>query len=190
MALIFRQRRRCLPASGALKTGTAVSFEIMMTRRERGGKAASRTRPDTRKPRGRPRGVGRRDPTGSGSGALRHGDGLRHSGALRHGDGLRHSGALRHTERAGAAGLYAVAFVAGFVDVDAITLSSLNLFSDGSINAGVAVTAAGIAYLAAAAFKLALLGFLGGRGMLLQYGPLVFAPAFGVAAGLVVFAVP
>jgi uncharacterized membrane protein (DUF4010 family) len=94
------------------------------------------------------------------------------------------------SERAGAAGLYAVAFVSGFVDVDAITLSSLNLFSDGSIDAEVAVTAAGIAYLAAAAFKLALLGFLGGRGMLLQYGLLVCAPAFGVAAGLLVFAVP
>lgn len=94
------------------------------------------------------------------------------------------------SERAGAAGLYAVALVSGFVDVDAITLSSLNLFTDGSISAGVAVTAAGIAYLAAAAFKLALLGFLGGRGMLTQYGPLVLAPAAGVAAGLLLFAFP
>lgn len=94
------------------------------------------------------------------------------------------------SERAGASGLYAVAFVSGFVDIDAITLSSLNLFNDGSISAGVAVTAAGIAYLAAAAFKLVLLGFLGGRGMLAQFGPLVAAPAVGVAAGLVLFAVP
>lgn len=94
------------------------------------------------------------------------------------------------SERAGASGLYAVALVSGFVDVDAITLSSLNLFTNGSISAGVAVTAAGIAYLAAAAFKLCLLGFLGGRGMLMQYGPLVLAPAAGVAAGLLLFALP
>jgi uncharacterized membrane protein (DUF4010 family) len=93
------------------------------------------------------------------------------------------------SERAGAGGLYAVAVVSGFVDVDAITLSSLNLFNAGSIGAGVAVVAVGLAFLAAAAFKLMLLGFLGGRAMLAQYGPLVAAPAIGVAAGLLLFAV-
>jgi uncharacterized membrane protein (DUF4010 family) len=93
------------------------------------------------------------------------------------------------SERAGAGGLYAVAVVSGFVDVDAITLSSLNLFNAGSIGAGVAVVAVGLAFLAAAAFKLMLLGFLGGRAMLAQYGPLVAAPAIGVAAGLFLFAV-
>jgi uncharacterized membrane protein (DUF4010 family) len=93
------------------------------------------------------------------------------------------------SERAGAGGLYAVALVSGFVDVDAITLSSLSLFNAGSIGAGVAVVAVGLAFLAAAAFKLALLGFLGGRAMLAQYGPLVAAPAIGVAAGLLLFAV-
>jgi uncharacterized membrane protein (DUF4010 family) len=93
------------------------------------------------------------------------------------------------SELAGAGGLYAVALVSGFVDVDAITLSSLNLFNAGSIGAGVAVVTVGLAFLAAAAFKLALLGFLGGRAMLAQYGPLVAAPAIGVAAGLLLFAV-
>jgi uncharacterized membrane protein (DUF4010 family) len=93
------------------------------------------------------------------------------------------------SERAGAGGLYAVAVVSGFVDVDAITLSSLNLFNAGSIGAGVAVVAVGLAFLAAAAFKLMLLGFLGGRAMLAQYGLLVAAPAIGVAAGLFLFAV-
>jgi uncharacterized membrane protein (DUF4010 family) len=92
------------------------------------------------------------------------------------------------SERAGAGGLYAVAVVSGFVDVDAITLSSLSLFNAGSIGAGVAVVAVGLAFLAAAAFKLLLLGFLGGRAMLAQYGPLVAAPAVGVAAGLLLFA--
>jgi uncharacterized membrane protein (DUF4010 family) len=91
------------------------------------------------------------------------------------------------SDRAGAGGLYAVAVVSGFVDVDAITLSSLNLFNDGSISAGVAVVAVGLAYLAAAAFKLALLGFLGGRGMLMQFGLLVAAPAIGVAGGILLF---
>jgi uncharacterized membrane protein (DUF4010 family) len=94
------------------------------------------------------------------------------------------------SERAGAGGLYAVAIVSGFVDVDAITLSSLNLFNAGSVGVGVAVIAIGFAYFAAVAFKLALLGFLGGRGMLVQFGPLVAAPAVGVAAGLLLFAVP
>jgi len=92
------------------------------------------------------------------------------------------------SERVGAGGLYAVAVVSGFVDVDAITLSSLNLFSDGSISAGVAVVAVGLAYLAAVAFKLGLLGFLGGREMLARFGPLVAAPGIGVAAGLLLFA--
>jgi uncharacterized membrane protein (DUF4010 family) len=93
------------------------------------------------------------------------------------------------SERAGAGGLYAVAVVSGFVDVDAITLSSLNLLNGGSISIGVAVIAVGLAYLAAVTFKLALLGYLGGRAMLAQYGPLVAAPAVGVAAGLLLFAV-
>jgi uncharacterized membrane protein (DUF4010 family) len=91
------------------------------------------------------------------------------------------------SERAGAGGLYAVAVVSGFVDIDAIMLSSLNLFNAGSISAGVAVMAAGLAYLAAVVFKLVLLGFLGGRGMLVQFGPLVAAPAIGLAAGLLLF---
>jgi uncharacterized membrane protein (DUF4010 family) len=90
------------------------------------------------------------------------------------------------SDRAGAGGLYAVAIVSGFVDVDAITLSSLNLFNNGSISASVAVVAAGLAYLAAVVFKLALLGFLGGRAMLAQFGLLVAAPALGVAGVLLV----
>jgi len=89
--------------------------------------------------------------------------------------------------RAGAGGLYAVAVVSGFVDVDAITLSSLNLFNDGAIGAGVSVTAVGLAYLAAVVFKIVLLGFLGGRKLLAQFGPLVAAPGVGVAAGLLLF---
>jgi uncharacterized membrane protein (DUF4010 family) len=91
------------------------------------------------------------------------------------------------SEQVGAGGLYALAVVSGFVDVDAITLSGLQLFNTGSIGAGVAVIAIGFAYLAAVAFKLALLGFLGGRAMLAQFGLLVTAPALGVAGGLLLF---
>jgi uncharacterized membrane protein (DUF4010 family) len=91
------------------------------------------------------------------------------------------------SEQVGAGGLYGLAVVSGFVDVDAITLSSLQLFNTGSIGAGVAVIAIGFAYLAAVAFKLALLGFLGGRAMLAQFGLLVAAPALGVAGGLLLF---
>ena len=89
--------------------------------------------------------------------------------------------------RAGAGGLYAVAVVSGFVDVDAITLSSLKLFNDGSLGAGVAVIAVGLAYLAAVVFKIVLLGFLGGRKLLAQFGPLVAAPGVGVAGALLLF---
>jgi uncharacterized membrane protein (DUF4010 family) len=92
------------------------------------------------------------------------------------------------SERAGSQGLYAVAVVSGLVDVDAITLSSLNLFEGGGVTAAVAVTAIGIAYLAAVAFKLAVVLVIGGTELLKRVALALIAPALGIVAGLLLFA--
>ena len=92
------------------------------------------------------------------------------------------------SERAGSQGLYAVAVVSGLVDVDAITLSSLNLFAGGGVTAAVAVTAIGIAYLAAVAFKLAVVLVIGGIDLLRRVALALLAPALGIVAGLLLFA--
>jgi uncharacterized membrane protein (DUF4010 family) len=92
------------------------------------------------------------------------------------------------SERAGSQGLYAVAVVSGLVDVDAITLSSLNLFAGGGVTAAVAVTAIGIAYLAAVAFKLAVVLVIGGIDLLKRVALALLAPALGIVAGLLLFA--
>jgi uncharacterized membrane protein (DUF4010 family) len=92
------------------------------------------------------------------------------------------------SELAGSQGLYAVAVVSGIVDVDAITLSSLNLFAGGGVTAAVAATAIGIAYLAAVAFKLAVVLVIGGIDQFKRVGLTLLAPALGIVAGLLLFA--
>jgi uncharacterized membrane protein (DUF4010 family) len=92
------------------------------------------------------------------------------------------------SEHAGSHGLYAIAFASGFVDVDAITLSSFKLLDGGMVTASVAATAIGIAYVAAVLFKLAVLALLGGRELLRYCAPSLLASAVGVAVGLVLFA--
>lgn len=52
------------------------------------------------------------------------------------------------------AGAYAVAFLSGLTDVDAITVANLKLFAVGSIEAGAAVNAVIIAFMANLLFKL------------------------------------
>ena len=69
-------------------------------------------------------------------------------------------------DKAGAAGLYAVALISGLTDVDAITLSALRLFGLGDLVAPQAVTAIGLAFLANIGFKLGLIGASGGMDML------------------------
>jgi uncharacterized membrane protein (DUF4010 family) len=56
----------------------------------------------------------------------------------------------------GSTGLYAMAVVSGAVDVDAISLSSLQLFNTGRIGERTAVTAIVVAYIANILFKLAI----------------------------------
>ena len=64
---------------------------------------------------------------------------------------------------AGSSGLYAVALVSGLTDVDALTLSSLQLFTSGKLGAREAVVAIALALLANTVFKLGLVLTVGGR---------------------------
>jgi uncharacterized membrane protein (DUF4010 family) len=97
-------------------------------------------------------------------------------------------GAAWLSELAGSRGLYALAVASGLVDVDAITLSSLNLMNSGTLDAAVATTAVAIAYASNTAVKLAIVFFLGGRALLARCAPTLLGAVLGVAGGLLVFA--
>lgn len=81
---------------------------------------------------------------------------------------------------AGSGGLYVVALVSGLTDVDAISLSSLRLFSLGRLEPDPVIIAITLAMLANLAFKTGLAVFIGRRSV----GPRVLAGMSGVAAGL------
>jgi uncharacterized membrane protein (DUF4010 family) len=80
---------------------------------------------------------------------------------------------------AGSRGLYLLALVSGLTDVDALTLSTLRLFSLGRVDAVQAATAIAIAVGANLAFKLGLVLAMGGRALARQ----VILPATLAAAG-------
>jgi uncharacterized membrane protein (DUF4010 family) len=82
---------------------------------------------------------------------------------------------------AGSAGLYAVAFVSGLVEVDALTLSTLRLFSLDTLGASETVTAIAIAIAANTAFKLGLALVVGGRALA---GQVILPAAASLAGGL------
>lgn len=85
---------------------------------------------------------------------------------------------------AGSGGLYALAFVSGLTDVDAISLSSLRLFEMNKIVADQAVLAIAIAYVANLMFKFGLVVVLGGRELATLCAPSMLAIAIGVAGAL------
>lgn len=66
------------------------------------------------------------------------------------------------TDIAGQGGLYLVALASGLTDVDAITLSSLQMYTQQTLSAQLALTAIVLALLANTAFKLTLAFSLGG----------------------------
>jgi len=66
---------------------------------------------------------------------------------------------------AGSKGIYVVALVSGFTDVDAMTLTSLRLFNTGRLAAGDAVTAITIAIVANLSFKLGVVFAIGGKAL-------------------------
>jgi len=85
---------------------------------------------------------------------------------------------------AGAAGLYAVALVAGLTDVDAVTLSSLRLFSIGTVDAREVAIAMVLAIGANIVFKLAMVLIVGGRPLFARCAVSMAAVAAGLVAAL------
>lgn len=85
---------------------------------------------------------------------------------------------------AGAKGMYAVALASGLTDVDAITLSSLRLFSIDKLSAGQAVTSIALAVLSNLTFKAGLIVTLGGWNLARLTLPAMLAVAVGIGLGL------
>jgi uncharacterized membrane protein (DUF4010 family) len=88
------------------------------------------------------------------------------------------------SDRLGARGLYAVALVSGLTDVDAITLSALQLLDSGRIGTVEAVTTVGIALGSNTLFKLGLVLAVGGAPLARQVILPMAAAAAAGAAGL------
>jgi len=85
---------------------------------------------------------------------------------------------------AGNQGLYAVAFVSGLTDVDAIALSSLRLFNLNQLSDQQTVMSITIAILANLAFKFGMVIFIGGRNLARHVAVGFAAISGGVVAGL------
>jgi uncharacterized membrane protein (DUF4010 family) len=83
---------------------------------------------------------------------------------------------------AGHYGLYAAALSSGLVDIDPITLSSLNLFAAGRLPARNAAVAIGLAYSANVAFKLSVLLWFNRRLAQRAFWPLAATLGAGAAA--------
>lgn len=84
----------------------------------------------------------------------------------------------------GESGLYGVAAIAGLTDVDAITLSSLRLFSLGKIPETQVATVIIIGFLSNLGLKLALTFAVGGRPLGLRCLPPLLATGIGAAGAL------
>ncbi len=89
------------------------------------------------------------------------------------------------TDIAGSSGLYIVAMISGLTDVDAITLSSLRLFSLEKLSGNQAVASIAIAFIANMAFKFGMLVFIGGKALAKHVAGGFAAMAAGVALGMV-----
>ena len=88
------------------------------------------------------------------------------------------------SDLAGSRGLYLLALVSGLTDVDAITLSSLRLFSLDKLALGTTVTAITLAMLANLVFKTVLAVAIGGRPLSLEVLAGMGAVALGLLLGL------
>lgn len=96
--------------------------------------------------------------------------------------GLILVGTATLNERAGAAGVYAVALVSGLVDLDAISLSSFQLFRGGRLDAGDAAGVVLTAFVVNLLFKAALSFAVAGR----RLGLRVLPGFAAIAGGMVV----
>lgn len=86
------------------------------------------------------------------------------------------------SDLAGSQGLYAAALVSGLADLDAISLTALNLYAGERAAARVAVITIALAYLANVVFKLGVLLWFNRRVALGTAGPLAASIAGGAAA--------
>lgn len=85
---------------------------------------------------------------------------------------------------AGSQGLYLVALVSGLTDVDAITLSTLRLFNQQTLDATLAVVTIGLAVLSNLAFKTGLVIVVGGRTLARRTLPGLAAIGVGFTVGM------
>ena len=92
------------------------------------------------------------------------------------------------SEKVGSHGLYAIAIASGFVDVNAIALSSMRLLRNDMVAGEVATTAIGLAYVSAVVFKIGVVALLGGRGLLAFCAPSFAGAIAGTLLGLGVLA--
>jgi uncharacterized membrane protein (DUF4010 family) len=84
----------------------------------------------------------------------------------------------------GSGGLYAMAAVSGIADVDAISLSSLQLFNTGKIDARTALIAIVIAYVANIFFKFAIALTVGSAELARRCAPAFLASTAGLLLGV------
>lgn len=87
---------------------------------------------------------------------------------------------------AGSQGLYLIAFVSGFTDIDAIALSTLRLFNQSTLTANPTVIAIGLASLSNLIFKSGLVIAIGGKPLARRALPGLAAIGAGFIAGIVV----
>jgi len=91
------------------------------------------------------------------------------------------------SDRMGSTGLYAFALVSGLADVDAILLSILKLSGTGKITPVETVTAITLATIAGMAFKVPLMLWLGGTGLIKRGAWGLAAIVAGLGLGLALF---
>lgn len=84
-------------------------------------------------------------------------------------------------------GVYAVALASGLTDVDAITLSTLRLFTLGKLDANATVTTIALANLSNLAFKSGLIVIIGGGILARRVLPGLAAIALGLVTALILF---
>jgi uncharacterized membrane protein (DUF4010 family) len=88
------------------------------------------------------------------------------------------------SEKVGSGGLFGLSFISGLTDVDAITLSSSRLSTQGAIDMRDAATAIAIAVTSNVLFKTAVAAVVGGRALGLKMIVAFLLPSAGLVAGL------
>jgi uncharacterized membrane protein (DUF4010 family) len=89
------------------------------------------------------------------------------------------------SNEAGERGLLVVAAVSGLVDVDAISLSSMQLYNTGAVTELTAGWAVVVAFLTATIFKLSIVGWTGGSVLMRHTWLALVAPVAGAVLGTV-----